>query len=129
SIVLVCRQGWRTLPKANISAIFKVPMEPFFQLHFFIGYFTLPKNTSDIISYHWYLSCFYNLHSKLEQLIEDFISTFFFNRQGLLTPILYFHRPAVDGAIISQVGSYQYLQKAHFFIDGFPSVAVPHPII
>ena len=61
------------------------------------------------------------MHSKLEQLIEDFISTFFFNRQGLLTPILYFHRPAVDGAIISQVGSYQYLQKAHFFIDGFPS--------
>ena len=37
-----CRQGWRTLPKANISAIFKVPMEPFSQLHFFIGYFTLP---------------------------------------------------------------------------------------
>ncbi|WP_373152965.1 hypothetical protein, partial [Blautia massiliensis (ex Durand et al. 2017)] len=26
-----------------ISAIFKVPMEPFFQLQFFIGYFTLPK--------------------------------------------------------------------------------------
>ncbi|MCU6687051.1 hypothetical protein OCV99_10910, partial [Dorea acetigenes] len=33
---------WWTPPKANISAIFKVPMEPFFQLHFFIDYFTLP---------------------------------------------------------------------------------------
>ena len=38
----MCRQGWWTPPKANISAIFKVPMEPFFQLHFFIDYFTLP---------------------------------------------------------------------------------------
>ena len=65
----------------------------------------------------------------LEQLIEDFTSTFFFSRQGLLTPILYFHRPAVDGVIISQAGSYQYLQNAHFLIDGFPTAAVPQPHI
>ena len=41
----MCRQGWRTPPKTNMSAIFKVLMEPFFQLQFFIGYFTLPSFT------------------------------------------------------------------------------------
>lgn len=41
----MCRQGWRTPPKTNMSAIFKVLMEPFFQLQFFIGYFTLPLRT------------------------------------------------------------------------------------
>ena len=56
------------MPKKNISAIFKVPMEPFFQLQFFIGYFTLP-----LISAYDYL--LYTLRSAFpEQLSCDRIA-------------------------------------------------------
>ena len=41
AVLLRAVKGGVNLPQTNISAIFKVPMEPFFQLQFFIGYFTL----------------------------------------------------------------------------------------